>query len=214
MDNVTTKNNIGTEAIDFLADFNDSLLRLALNDGILKEIPLIKSAVTLCKLAQDIPNYFFLRNLNVFLKTADTLDEQEFAKAKEKFSNYEDKEKLGENILYILTHSEDNQKVKILAKALTLLNQDDIDVPFYLTFCFHIVNCCSNDLKYILYFKEQNSIITSINPNIPEETLNSLFSNSFLYDCGFDGGDLSGTYGGTKFGLSKYGDILKKILSE
>lgn len=212
MSDIADTNKIGTEVIDLLTDVDDALLNIALEDGILKDIPIIKDMVAICKLAQDVPNYLFLRNLTHFLQAANKMGSKQFTAAKTKFANYKNRKKLGENILYILTHSEDEEKVKLLADTLILLNQDDISVSFYLTICFHIVNCCYSELKYIKYFENKDSIITSINPDIPEEVLNGLFANGFLYNCGFDGGDLSGTYGGTRFGLSKYGEILKQLL--
>ncbi|MBI2474184.1 MAG: hypothetical protein HYV68_00615 [Candidatus Taylorbacteria bacterium] len=113
---------IGKELIEPTFDLGTDYAELALDeffdDGLLKEVPVVKTLVALVKTGIAIKERFFIKKFLVFLKEfhLDGEDKEELKEFKKKFD--EDKkyrEKITEQILVIVEQLDSVQKAKISA---------------------------------------------------------------------------------------------------
>lgn len=87
-----------------------------LSDGIVRDIPIINSLVSIVKTTQSISNYLFLKKIVAFLNGIKDIPkekrEQEIQKIEEskKYRN-----KVGEQLLFIIEHCEDDIKAEHIA---------------------------------------------------------------------------------------------------
>ena len=105
------KNEYSQDFLKELAEVGvDALLT---KDGVLKDIPILGTAISLIKAGQDISAYFFTKRILSFLKEVSSIP---FAE-KEKFLKDKDAKKISEALIMILDKQDDYRLSELLGKA-------------------------------------------------------------------------------------------------
>ena len=102
----------------------DSLL----DDGLLKDIPVLNSMLAIGKIWGNVRDYLFAKKMLAFLRSISSLSENERQKlihrldSDEKFSKY-----AGEQIIELLSRIDSERKAVLVATALKLYAREEID---------------------------------------------------------------------------------------
>ena len=212
MDDSAINANSHDALMDLGIDYSEIALDTFLNDGVVKEIPIIKTVVSLFKTGRSINDYYSLKKLAAFLNGCHGLSEEQVQKFMEKLGSEKKRKDIGTKILFIVDRVDAVEKAELIGRALKLLVTEQIGLPFYFRLCHMIDKSFYDDIEALTAFQKDDTIITSTNPLIPAHVLEELFSSGFISDFGFDGGDFKGQNEGTRFGLNEFGRAIKSIL--
>lgn len=120
-------------------DFSNAVFSVAevaldhnLIEGVVKDLPIIGTLVSLVKAGQSISEAMIVRQLQRFLVELKDVSVEEREKLLEKYPDGSDgQRRLGENLLLAIERLDDVSKPKILARFFTALMKSEID---YVTF--------------------------------------------------------------------------------
>ena len=120
----------------------------SLSDGILRDIPIINSITSIVKATQSISNYLYLKKIVSFLTGIKDVPkekrEQEIRKIEEskKYRN-----KVGEQLLFILDHCEDNIKAEYISYWFGAFLKEEISYTDFLKGASAINNMATEDFE-------------------------------------------------------------------
>jgi hypothetical protein len=115
----SVSNEILNTSIDLSTEYSELALDEFLADGILKEVPIIKTIYSVGKLGVSIRERFFVKKLCIFLKEfhSETLDESKLDDFKYKFdTDTKYRKHVTEHLVVCIDALQDINKPKILAK--------------------------------------------------------------------------------------------------
>ncbi len=170
----TLKTDLSGVSADYLELGLDSIL----DDGLLKDIPVVNSIISLYKTGVNLRERFLIKKLLVFLTSlADTAieDRIEFIRKHEKESA-----KIGEELIILLDRLDHVNKPEYVAKLFKHYLNEEISLIIYRRLCQIIDKCFIEDLKF-LKENEGSEIVTGI------EAL-GLANNGLAVRASFDGG--------------------------
>lgn len=212
---MTTHGKIETsELVDLGRDFTEVAIDSFLKEGILKEMPIIKTVFALYKTGKSIKEQFTLRKILSFLNGCSNLSQEEAEEFIRSFENKEKANEFGMQLLLFIDNSDSLEKANLIGKLYTLLLKKNFGLKFYLRLCYMINKSFYDDIKYLQYFENRESILTSDNEKVPAVILENLFSYGFISEHGVDGGDAFGKNSGTRYALNEYGMQLKTVLQQ
>lgn len=111
-----------------------------INDGILKDIPIVGTLVNLIKSAYSINTYLFLKKIIAFLNGIADIGEAERNKMISEIDESDKyKIKVGEKLLFILDKCDDIEKASLISKAFSSFIKKEIDYSEYIKIA-HIIN--------------------------------------------------------------------------
>ncbi len=153
-ENRKISDEIVNPTLDLSFDYSELVLDSILDEGLLKEIPVIKTIVSTYKIGTSIRDKHFTKKLCIFLKElhSNKLDKAKLEQFKDKFNcDTKYREKVMENIVVMNDRFVDNQKSKILANLFVSYIEEKIDWDDYLE-----LNHCLEQLspKTLLIFHE------------------------------------------------------------
>ena len=170
----TLKTDLSGVSADYLELGLDSIL----DDGLLKDIPVVNSIISLYKTGVNLRERFLIKKLLVFLTSlSDTAieDRIEFIRKHEKESA-----KIGEELIILLDRLDHVNKPEYVAKLFKHYLSEEISLIIYRRLCQIIDKCFIEDLKF-LKENEGSEIVTGI------EAL-GLANNGLAVRASFDGG--------------------------
>ncbi len=211
MKQISTDKFNAAELFDLGSDFTEIALDAFLEDGVVKEIPIIKTVVTLFKTGKSIKDYYTIKKLVAFLNGCKKISKEKVSEFVQSLDD-EKRTEIGMKLLLIVDKVDDIKKAELIGRAFVLLLNKEIDLQFYLRLCHMIEMCFYSDILSLKYFKNTDTILTSKNETVPAIVLETLFSSGLISDYGFDGGDASGNNSGTRYGLNDYGAVLNTVL--
>lgn len=97
------------ETLSLLTDFGEFALDSFLNDGIIKDLPIIGPTFSIIKLCKSIQDMLFIKKLRAFIENIEKNE-----KWREKFSDYSECESISKKLLYIINSSDDEEKLKLI----------------------------------------------------------------------------------------------------
>ncbi|MDE7176865.1 MAG: hypothetical protein K2O59_03545 [Lachnospiraceae bacterium] len=100
------------EIMSLLTDFGEFTLDMFLQDGILKELPIVGSSFSMIKIGTDIHDRIFVEKIKSFIEHVD-----KDTKWQEKFSDIEECNKISKHLLYIIDSCDDDKKLKLIGLA-------------------------------------------------------------------------------------------------
>jgi hypothetical protein len=199
------------ELLALSSNFGEIALDSILSDGIFRDIPVVGSLISLSKLTYSISDYFLLTRIIHFVNELDLKSQSDIDELKIKYFKDDDYIKIGSKILLAIEKSDDQRKLKWLAKCFRLLLDKQISKSTFMRLTSIINNVFAEDIEQILIFNQRKEI-TSSNDIIETYVLDQLFSAGLLESRGFDGGDISGNNSGTIYALNNYGKIIMEKL--
>ena len=139
------------EIMSLLTDFGEFTLDSFLQDGAIKELPIVGSAFSMVKIGADIRDRIFVEKLKSFIENIDKNQ-----KWREKFSDDEECNKISKQLLYIVDSCDDDNKLKLIGKAFNYFVNGEISKDEY----FYTVNIISKSfypyLKMLLEIDESD----------------------------------------------------------
>jgi hypothetical protein len=174
----TMLDTLKTDLSGVSADYMEIGLDSILEDGLLKDIPVVNSIISLYKTGVNIRERFLIKKLLVFLTSlSDTTieDRLEFISKHEKQSA-----KIGEELIILLDRLDHANKPEYVAKLFKHYLNEEISLIVYHRLCQIIDKCFIEDLKF-LKENESREIVTGI------EAL-GLANNGLAVRASFDGG--------------------------
>ena len=201
------------DLLSIVSDLSEVAVDSVLKDGLLKDIPVFGIGFSVANLILSASDKILLNKLLRFLKELGFRSQKEIEIFKEKYFKDKDYKHIGAQLLYIIERSDDEEKIKLLAKLLRLFIDQSIDKMEYLRLASIVNNSFPYDLYQIRVFKKYPEI-TSQNKNIETYILDHLFSIGLLESHGTDSGGVSeDSDSGTIYALNKFGTIiLEKVL--
>lgn len=139
------------EIMSLMADFGEFTLDSFIQDGIIKELPIIGSAFSVVKISVSICDRIFVEKIKSFIENIDSNH-----KWREKFSDDEECNKISKQLLYIVDSCDDDNKLKLIGMAFNYLVNGEISKNEY----FYTVNIISKSfypfLKMLLDIDESD----------------------------------------------------------
>ena len=176
-------------------------------------VPIAGFITKVFKAIKNFGDYNMANKLVNFLIETENMDDKKIDKFLKK--NVIGKEQnVGMRIIEILNRLNQNEKATLIGKLYRYIVENELDIVVFFKVSHLIDATFYDDLKGILAFRD-NKQLTTNNKFIDTETIESLFQNGFLTDCGFRGGTWNANEdedSGTSFCLNKYGEILIRIV--
>ncbi|MDZ8236233.1 MAG: hypothetical protein RMZ69_03500 [Nostoc sp. ChiQUE01a] len=141
---------ISSQTSDILADLGEVALD-SLIEGIVKDIPVLGSAVKIAKLSKTITDQIFLLKVKNFLLGLENISPEEkqifFSKLN---NNSEEKSKVGECLVLIINRLDDLEKAQILAELFLKLIKEKINLETFRRLASAIDIAFIEDLKTLI----------------------------------------------------------------
>ena len=139
------------EIISLISDLGEVTLDHIMQDGIIKDLPIVGPFFSTIKVAIDIRDRLFVEKIKSFIENIDKNQ-----KWKEKFSDREECNKISKQLLYIVDSCDDDNKLKLIGMAFNYLVTGEINRDEY----FYTVNIISKSffpfLKILLDIDESD----------------------------------------------------------
>ncbi|MCB8817095.1 hypothetical protein [Desulfosporosinus shakirovi] len=148
-----------------------------LEDGVLKEIPIIGTLSSIFKAGNSIRDIYFVRKILLFLCSLEdtSLDERQ-----ELLSKHTNTSQLGEKLIFILDRLDDIEKPKLIANLFKRYMNNEVNYVSFQRLAFIIEKCFIEDLKF-LKNNSDKEVITGL------ESL-GLANGGLVSLASFDGG--------------------------
>lgn len=122
------------------------------------------------------------------------------------------KRKIGYLFLQLLDRLDKDEKALLIGKLYVYCVFNEYDINSYFRICRIVEKCYYEDLHYLKEW-ESNQTICAQNKLIPQEIMESLYSDGLISECGINGGGFKpDDDAGVIYILSKYGEILLSII--
>ena len=128
---LTTSIRNSKSAADLLDKIGETAIDSLLDNGVLKDIPIIGTAISLFKAGNEISAHIFAKKIATFLSEVEKLSTDERAKFLNGQPSAKDEENLGETLLLILDKIDSFNLARMLGKAFRLLVSGDISKGEY-----------------------------------------------------------------------------------
>lgn len=194
-----------SEAKDLAVDWTELGLDALLDEGVLKDAPMLGTVVKMCAMSKTIRDQLFVRKVWKFLRACPKFNDLEkLGFVREHLDDSQKAHKLGDAIVLILDKLDDLEKAEILARMFAAFVRKHIDYADFRRLAAGIDRAFVDDLK---------TLVTQ--PPRPE--LNSAKFLALLEPAGFvfTGGGVSraGAHG-TQTDISSLGKLFQKCMWE
>ena len=195
-------------------DLTDKVIeQLMENLGMCLDFPIVRVVSTIHKTGKSFYDYkMYVRLLNFYLGCKDISKEKRDKFYKKNVFNKE--EKIGYRIIQLLESQDVDEKALLIGKLYVYCVEKEYDIKSFFRISQIIQKCYFDDLEYLFYWESKETICAK-NKNIPQEIMESLYSNGLLSERGYDGGGFSEEDDeGVEYALSKYGQIILSVINE
>ena len=135
------------EIMSLMTDFGEFSLDYFLQDGLIKELPIVGPAFSMIKISANVRDRIFMEKLKSFISNI-----EKNPKWQKKFSDKEECNKISKQLLYIIDSCDDDNKLKLIGLAFNYLVTGEISKEEY----FYTVNIISKSfypfLKILHHF--------------------------------------------------------------
>lgn len=181
MKNSLDKSIISDEISNVTSDLIEVGIDNFLDDGILKEIPIVKSIIGAKNIGIAIRDKIFIKKIVSFLYEIKSIPEEDRKKFIERL-NKDPKYsyKVGEKLIVIIDRLDDYDKPKLVGKLFRYTIEGKIDYDIFIRLSSVINNCFLSDLPKLKSFKIDNQSISEFDKY-------QLFNIGVLEPTGIDG---------------------------
>ncbi|MBW8002990.1 MAG: hypothetical protein FVQ80_13395 [Planctomycetes bacterium] len=106
--------SIKTEIVDFSSDYIETLIDSGVSDGIVKDIPIIGTVLSIYRTSKSVRDYIFAKNIMLFLSSIDNISAE---KRKAMINKLETNERLGMKcgsfLISVLSKLDTSEKAKL-----------------------------------------------------------------------------------------------------
>ena len=152
------KETLKSEINDLTIDYIELGLDKFLDDGIFKEIPFVRTAISLFKIGKTVHDALYVRNLFIFLRElkAKNVSESTLDKHKKRCKNCHQLEKELEYVLIYCDRVVEQENVKYVAELYFSLLENKINFEEFVLFLSVLDNLLPGDIDFML----QNSAVS------------------------------------------------------
>lgn len=122
------------DIISLISDFGEFTLDYFIQDGAIKDLPIVGSLFSIIKVSIDVRDRIFVEKIKSFVENID-----QNTKWREKFSDDDECIKISKQLLYIVDSCDDDNKLKLIGMAFNYLVNGKISRDEY----FYTVNIIS-----------------------------------------------------------------------
>jgi hypothetical protein len=148
---------VGSDDLAALAiDFWEPILDKMVEDGPIREIPIIGSVLRIAKLGLDVTNYLFIKKVVRFLYHLQEIplsERQKFLAELNKDESY--RQRVGEQLLLSLHRLDDMQKPELLSRVFSAFIRGEIDFVTYRKLCTAIDRMKMYHMQSLVDFYEE-----------------------------------------------------------
>jgi len=171
------------EVPDIISDLAEAAIDSEIDEGIIKNIPILKTIFGIFKVGVAVNDFLFAKKLSIFLKNLYELSEEERIKLIDKIEKDDNlSTKIGEKIFYLLDKIDDNEKPRLIAEAFKAYLKENIDFDELVRICCGITNIESINMPHLIRFYRENR------KNFPYYVLHNLADSGFV-DLRIEGED-------------------------
>jgi hypothetical protein len=216
-DEITITENFSDILFDTPEVFIDSLL----HDGILKELPFVRTLIGMYKTSKQIIDVNYLMKLQAFIYGFKRLSIKSERKIISKLNDGKEKD-IGANILLIIDRVESTQKAELIGKLFRILINNEIYHEVFLRLCHMIDKIYYDDLLILTnIFDDDGNIKYNPRGNYPEGQIlsqlgivkNDLITGGWIQDLSSDNVQDSEKEE-NRYQLTYYGKIVMRLLTE
>ncbi|PRR76610.1 hypothetical protein [Clostridium thermopalmarium] len=146
---------LGTDFADISKELMEVGIDSLLEDGILKNIPIIGALSSIYKAGISIRDRYFVRKILKFLCS---LEDTSLDERKKFLSKHSDISQLGEKLIFILDRLDDLEKPKLIANLFKKYMYNEIDYITFQRLALIIEKCFIEDLKFLKNNRDKNMI--------------------------------------------------------
>lgn len=156
------------EIKDITKDLTEIAIDQLLQDGLLKDIPIVSTAYNIYNLSLNISNSFFTKKILKFLFELKSIPISERLNFIEKMENEDKTKRIGEKILIILNKIDDVDKATILGKLFKLTIEDIIETSVFMRLSHMIDKSYLEDLHLLKKIDSLENIDDDIKHNLSQ----------------------------------------------
>ncbi|MCH6202016.1 hypothetical protein MMU07_20740 [Aquiflexum sp. LQ15W] len=185
-------------------DLAEVTLDSFLNDGVLKDLPIVSSIMGFVKMGIKTQEWLFLKKILKFFTQLDSTTKKErldFISKVEKNEEYN--KKVGLALLLIIDKLEDLEKPEIIGKLFAASIKGEIDYKMFLRLSYLVQKLFIPDLNYLRKINEGSEV--------DFEKQEELYLSGFMLTLESDGVNFDGR---SDLGISPYTKILLSIIDK
>jgi hypothetical protein len=206
------KGDLGEVGVDLTEVAIDALL----DEGVIRDVPIVGSLKALFSAAVNIKDYFYLKKVLIFLselKESSKEEREDFVT--HNFASDSQVNAVGEKLLLLLERSDDIEKARIYGKIIrhSILNNITRDRAFRL--CYMVDKVYLKDVSVLIeHFSQTRN--TEVSPEDMDPFIAfELQKAGLLTFSSIDGGNFESIHsGGIVFHVNEYGRKLVEVLNE
>ena len=134
---------------DVLTKLGEVTVDSFMNEGILRDIPIIGTIVGLGKAGVAVRDLLFVRKLQAFLGELDNASEERERFARDMESNPEERDRVGMQLMVLLERFEETKKASFLGKAFATYLRGIVTLSSFLRMSRAIDRCLVEDLVLV-----------------------------------------------------------------
>ena len=176
-----------------------------LEEGILKDIPVLSTIIRLYKAGVGVKDVLFLKKVNRFLTRLQSIPEEERQKFMDSMNaDPKQKQRAGETLLMVLERLDDMEKPDLVAKAFVRFMREEIDLETLRRICLAIDRCFLSDLQYLA--------VTGRDQQIPQAAALILASCGLMEVATVP--TIRGAEASNKYQITEFGEKFRAVVIE
>lgn len=193
--------SIASESVaDLMINLADTTVDAAIESGALDGIPVVGLATGVIRAARDVRQAFLVRKLARFLAETAGLTAEERLNFSGQFQSDAQAEEFGGLVVVLLDRADDLKKPVILGRLLVAYAKGAFSQDDFFRLARMVERSFTDDLNLLKGFSFGNMPRNEVQAQ-------NLSSIGFLYQAGFDGGEISNPdSGGILYQMSPYGE--------
>lgn len=145
----------GTGMSDMGIDIADKMLDDTFEDGLIKDIPILRTLYALYKATGNIGDYLLAKKIIYFINEINDVDPKKRLKMIQKIDESKEQAiRVGEKLIYILNRCDDHEKSVLIGKVFRAYLMEEISYDMFLR-CVRVIDLAHvQDLKEIVNHNE------------------------------------------------------------
>ncbi len=208
MNDFNIEKTLSSDFTNISKDMLEIGLDSILDDGLLKDIPVLGTLTSLTKIGINIKDRLFIKKLIHFLYETQDVPKNEREKViREINESKQFQSNVGEKIIFILDKAGDTLKAKLIGRLFSYVLQEKLGYKMYIRCTDAINRSFEPDLKYFLKMQ-----LTDFEESIEKD---GLINSGLLKAVSAEGATMmGGSVFELKYKISEVGECLRKYLGD
>lgn len=193
--------------VEITSDVAEVVLDSVTDEGLLSELPVVGWVVKAARSSNTISDKIFLKKLEAFLNNFHGMTEAEKQKMRSRLENDEERERIGQQLVFVLERADELAKAELLAKCFRVYLEEKLAREDLMRFWHAIDRSFLNDLELLSCYQSESTE--------QQAAGTGLLATGLVRQAGIDGGRIGEEgSGGIVFILTPLGKIFfEKIIN-